>query len=658
VREAVDVADHDLRAATGLLDARHLAGDVEVTTGLLTAVRAAWRSKAPRRLAELHESCRERWATHGEVAHLLEPDLKQGRGGLRDVAALRAIATAQVVDVHWRDVRAAYDMLLDARDALHLVTGRATAHLLLQEQDAVAAQLDLAGADLLAQAVAIAARRISFALDMSWQAVERWTAGRRRAWSPRTRLAVRRPLAQGVVEQDGEVGLARDAEPAGDPVLGLRVAAAAARADLPIAPHALQRLRAELPALPEPWSEEARNTLVTLLGSGPPLVRVIEAIDQYGLLDRALPEWTDVRCRPQRNPVHRYTVDRHLIETAVAAAAFTRDVTRPDLLLLSALFHDIGKGQPGDHTANGVRLVGPIASRIGLPRDDTATLVALVRHHLLLPETATRRDLDDPATIDRVLDAVDGSVELLDLLHALTKADAAATGPAAWSDWKASLVAQLVHRARALAAGADPPAAAPPDTALLALASGGATVVEITPGAVVVAAGGGVPVLSSAAGALSLNRLDVLGAAASTVDTVRYVRFDVRPRFGSPPDPERLRADVRRALCGQLDLEARLAERERAYARSPEVPARPRARVLWFDDAATGALVLELRAADSVGLLHRVTAALERCGAEVRSARVATLGAEVVDAFYLAHERGHEVDRDKVEQEVLAAAER
>jgi [protein-PII] uridylyltransferase len=655
VSEALAVAARDLKAGAGLLDARHIAGDPQLTSELLKAARSAWRSKAAARLAELRESCVRRWDANGEVAHLLEPDLKEGRGGLRDVGVLRAIATAQVVDVHWRDVRAAHANLLDTRDALHLVTGRPQERLRLQEQDGVAALLGFSDADVLIHAVASSARRVAFALDTAWRAVERWSTSRRRGWSPRKPLVVRRPLADGVVEQDGEVLLAREAAPATDPVLGLRVAAVAARADVPVGPYALERLQVELVAMPEPWSEEARNTLVTLLGSGPALVAVWEALDQHDLLGRMLPEWEAVRSRPQRNAVHRYTVDRHLVATAVEAAAFARRVSRPDLLLLGALFHDIGKGEPGDHTVNGERMVAGICSRLGLSPADSGTLVAMVRHHLLLPDTATRRDLDDPATIDTVVEAVDGSVELLDLLHALTEADAAATGPAAWSDWKAGLIAELVERARALARGHELPWPAPANPEIVARARGGETVVEVGPDEIVVSATDAAGLLSRAAGVLSLHRLDVLAAAASTVDGVAYIRFAVHPRFGSEPDPVRVRIDVRRAVAGELDVEERLAERERAYSRpSTPVVATPAPRVLWFDDAATDAVVLELRAADSLGLLHRVTAALERCGAEVRSARVATLGGDVVDAFYL----GGAVDRDDVEQAVLAAAAR
>ncbi|WP_258039868.1 HD domain-containing protein, partial [Streptomyces sp. SM1] len=273
----------------------------------------------------------------------------------------------------------------------------------------------------------------------------------------------RSPLAEGVVEQDGEVVLARAARPERDPVLPLRAAAAAAQSGLPLSLHAVRRMAAGARPLPTPWPAEAREQLVTLLGSGPPTVQVWEALEAEGLVNRLLPDWERVRCRPQRNAVHLWTVDRHLIETAVRASEFTRRVHRPDLLLVAALLHDIGKGWPGDHSVAGEVIARDVAARIGFDRHDVTVIATLVRHHLLLVETATRRDLEDPATVRAVAEAV-ASEGTLELLHALTEADALATGPAAWSSWRASLVTDLVKRVSAVLSGdvPDDPAAAAP----------------------------------------------------------------------------------------------------------------------------------------------------------------------------------------------------
>ncbi|MFD8983430.1 [protein-PII] uridylyltransferase, partial [Streptomyces sp. NPDC059564] len=462
--EARKTAAEDLKAHLGLLDARLVAGDAGLLAGVRTSVLADWRNQAVRRLPELHALCRERAERAGELRFLLEPDLKEARGGLRDVTALRAVAASWLADAPREGLTEARRRLLDARDALHLVTGRATDRLSLQEQPQVAARLGLLDADALLREVYEAARVISYAGDVTWREVGRVL--RARAARPRLRgllgtrgapAAERAPLAEGVVESDGEAVLALGARPDRDPVLPLRFAAAAAQAGLPVSLHAVRRLAAQAGPLPVPWPAEAREQLLTLLGAGEPTVAVWEALEAEGLITRLLPDWERVRCRPQRNPVHTWTVDRHLIETAVRASELARRVSRPDLLLMAALLHDIGKGWPGDHSVAGETIARDMAARVGFDPEDVAVLGALVRHHLLLVDTATRRDLDDPATVKAVAVAV-GSTGTLEILHALTEADALATGPAAWSTWRGSLVADLVARVAAVLRGA-PPAA-------------------------------------------------------------------------------------------------------------------------------------------------------------------------------------------------------
>ena len=264
--------------------------------------------------------------------------------------------------------------------------------------------------------------------------------------------------------------LARSADPATDPVLPLRAAAAAAQAGLALAPRTLARL-AGCPPLPVPWPAEARDALAALLGAGQAAIGVWEALDQEELITRLLPDWERVRNRPQRNPLHTFTVDRHLVETAAHAAALTRTVARPDLLLIAALLHDIGKGWPGDHRLTGEVLARDTAARLGLGAGEADLVARAVRHHLLLPQTATRRDLDDPVTVAQVAQAV-GSRPLLELLHALAIADGQATGPAAWNDWKAGLVSELVRRVGAALGGEPPPAPLPLRAEQIALAAG------------------------------------------------------------------------------------------------------------------------------------------------------------------------------------------
>ncbi len=441
----------------------------------------------------------------------------------------------------------------------------------------------------------------------------------------------------------------------------MRVAAAAARHGLRISPGTLEWLARHCPPLPRPWPEPARAAFAQLLGSGPSLVPTWEACDRFGLITAWLPEWARVRSAPQHNPVHRYTLDRHLIECVAAAARYARDVARPDLLFLGALLHDIGKGLHGDHSIVGVDIATAIAESIGVAPADVTEIGVLIRWHLLLPEVATRRDLGDPQTVRHVAETV-GDVETLELLHALSRADAIATGPAAWSAWKERLVADLVARVRAALVTGSVAPSMPSDARHTPLAAGPLPAVEIAPDRVVVAAADRLGLLAAVAGCLTLHRLDVVSADTATVigaaGPVAVVSCRVQPRDTTGPDRQRLAADLNRALSGELKVDEALAARVRSTSRlrgGGRREAAP-ARVVWAVDQATDATILELRASDDVGLLYRVAHALELAGANVRSARISTLGSDVVDAFYLLGEWSSAADRSTVEHAVLAAA--
>ncbi|MEU9928412.1 [protein-PII] uridylyltransferase [Streptomyces anulatus] len=682
--EARKTAGEDLKVQLGLLDARPVAGDLGLVASLRTAILADWRNQAPKRLPALHELCQERAERMGELQFLLEPDLKEARGGLRDATALRAVAASWVADAPREGLAEARRTLLDTRDALHLTTGRATDRLALQEQDQVAQALGLLDADTLLRKVYEAARTVSYATDVTWREVNRVL--RARSVRPKLRAMLsgglgskaapeRTPLADGVVDADGEVVLARAARPERDPVLPLRAAAAAAEAGLPLSRHLVRHLAATAQPLPVPWPPEAREELVTLLGAGEATVGVWEALEAEGIITRLLPDWERVHCRPQRNAVHTWTVDRHLVETAVRAASLTRRVHRPDLLLVAALLHDIGKGWPGDHSVAGEVIARDMATRIGFDKHDVGVIATLVRHHLLLVETATRRDLDDPATVRSVAEAV-SSASTLELLHALTEADALATGPAAWSSWRASLVTDLVKRVAAVLAGESPeepeeaaPSAEHERLAVEALRTGEPVLAlhtrpeepagdgEVEPVGVelLIALPDRPGVLPAAAGVLALHRLTVRAADLRAVELpnelgeradLLLLSWRVAAEYGSLPQAARLRADLVRALDGSLDIRARLAEREAAYPRRRGVKAPP-PRVTVAAAGSRRATVIEVRAQDAPGLLHRIGRALEQSAVRVRSAHVSTLGANAVDAFYVTGTDGEPLSPDR-----------
>jgi [protein-PII] uridylyltransferase len=282
-----------------------------------------------------------------------------------------------------------------------------------------------------------------------------------------------------------------------------------------------------------------------------------------------------------------------------------------------------------------------IAIRMGFVEADADVIATLARHHLLLPDTALRRDLEDPATIRIVADAVSGSTQVLSLLHRLAIADSQATGPAAWSEWKSGLIADLVARVEKALGGAPVPNQAGLDDEGRTLAERGELALIVRDREVIVAAPDRAGVLHRTAGVLALHLLDIRQASIHTHSGMAVNSFVVEPRFGRMPDPAIVRGDLARAFAGELPLGERLQEKDRAYAfRADQKPP----TLLWFDGQATGATVLEIRAEDSIGLLTRITAALEQCHLDVRSARVSSLGESVVDAFYLTDRTGRPID--------------
>ena len=645
-----EAADADARVALGLLDLRHLAGDSNLTLRLRTTVLAGWRRTARERLSGVHALVTKRHETVGELAHVSVPDLKEATGGLRDATVMRALVATWLVDVPHADLERGRTALLDVRDHLHAINGRAGDRISPEAWGPLAEALGLPDAEAAQRHVRRHGRRLAHLSRLTWRRVEAVLNTKARRGGRRPQLV---PLAPGLALASGEVVLDGHVAPAHDPLLLLRAAAEAAERDAVLSPVSAARLVVECPPLPVPWPAEARDLLVRLLASGRGLLGVWETLEETGALDQVLPEWEEIRLLPHASAIHRFTVDRHVVETCIEASSLIRRVTRPDLLAVAALLHDIGKGHTSDHSIAGAQMVGPVAARMGFTAEDQQVLSSLVRWHLLLAETATTRDPDDPVTAQDVADKV-GSPLVLSLLAALTEADALAASVKAWSSWRAQLVRGLVTKVEAelrqRSDGTSEPEERPDEVAIpTALAQGDAPVsfdvaLHDSGATVTVLAPDRVGLLADVSAVLALQKAPVRGARAWSQGEWAVSVWEVAH---DSLDPALLRRRFDLVTAGQGGLERLAAPAPDTL--EPTVQVRP--------EASQRATVLEVRAGDRAGLVHTVLSAVAGLGMTVRSAHVDTLGPQAVDVFYLC-EHGAEALSDVRASEAAHAVRR
>lgn len=711
VKDSTKLASVNLEAETSFLDARLIAGDERLFEEFRSDALRLTRKRGGKFVEALREEAAARHAREGNASYLLEPNLKDGAGGLRDRSIVGWLAAAfessvpDVAAVEAETFAQAGEMLFRARNRLHYLTGRASDVLLLAHQEQIATELGYRGngrpaVDAFLRDLYAAARVIAFAASTALAEL----SGRAQ------RKHSRRELAPGIALEDGRVRILDRVSPAADPTLAMRAFAEAAHAGAPVAAETLAWLRVEAGAGPAEyrWTDETRKAFFRLLASGERAARSLEAMDQTGLLERFLPEWEGVRCQPQHNVYHRFTVDVHLLTTVARACALEhemqdelardvwRDLADPGRVLLACLLHDIGKGTDEDHSILGETLALQIAKRIGVSREAGEDVVWLVRHHLLLPDTATRRDTDDENLVVETAASV-GDAERLKMLYVLSVADGRATGPAAWSPWKATLVGELftkvlhvlergevvgrdasdlvrlrtvelrqaltrypetvieahVHKMPRAYLLAFPTEVLIRHFALMAADLGPSEVrVHWTPGEahgvyeLVVVARDRPGLFSKVSGALALNGINVLAAQIFTRgDGVALEAFRVEGAHDHEIDPERwarVEANLQRALAGRISLDLRLAEKRETYDR-PSKGKREPARVVVDNRVSDFYTVVEVHATDRVGLLYAITRALADMELDIHAAKVATYADDIVDVFYV-----RDVDGQKV----------
>ena len=623
-------------------------------------------------LAHLARTVSDRHSQRGDVAFQIEPHLKEGRGGLRDVHAMgwASRALPGFADDFLVDLAPDVDTLLEARVELHRLTNRPTDILTLDDQDGVADALGDPTSNELMLRLALAARRIAWCSDEVWMRWERRRTASASITCTGLSLSVASPSVTDTSQltiEGGLVGVRPGVDVSADPLLLLRLAVLSAETGLVIGRDSLARLARDGAEMDEPWPREARRLFAALFRSGRSAIRVVEDLDQFGLMERLIPEWANVLCHPQRNVMHTWTVDRHLCEAAANAAELADRVSRPDLLVVGTLLHDIGKGFPGDHTDVGVEVIGRIGERMGYSPEDVAVLVDLCRHHLLLPDVATRRDLSDPGTIRAVAAAVD-SVPFLELLAALTEADSKATGPSAWGSWKAGLLADLVNRTARVLQGGSPrevAAAEFPDAEVTELMAAGRRVIDGGGTSFTVVVPDRPGLFTAMAGVLAVCGLEVLDAAAYSEDPepgsgrtpMAACQFVLQPPQAGSVDWPRVIETAERALDSRLALQARVARkaREQSRYRRRMAAAPPRREVIIDNAISDGSTVVEVHAPDELGLLYRLTQVLRELRLDIRTAKVQTLGPLVVDSFYLQNGEGAKITDEELVAELHLA---
>lgn len=685
-KEAIDNASRDLHAATALLTSRFIGGERALYDELIDR-RDRWVARDSRRLVgRIMAEVAGRHARVDRAGWSLAPDLKEDIGGFRDLHSLTWIAAITRERTNDPRLDAASEYLGAVREALHAEVAHKTDVMRLDLQPRVAKRLGLGGSegtDRLMSGVHSKARDVEHITRRALR-----SAGSPATGGPR-RSGTLSSLGHGVALDEGVLTFSEPPGPG--TVMWLLAEHAASGKD--VAPGAIGAAeRAMSKVDPGAWPECLEPFLALLRGRHAP--SALELLDHTGGLVALIPEWVRIRGRAQHDLYHRYTVDGHsfiavaevgrVIDGDPVAKAAAEAAGDLDTLFLAALLHDIGKGSGEDHSGVGSLSAGAACRRMGLSEDDVQEVSRLVLLHLLLPDTATRRDIDDGAVVSAVADRV-GSLRTLKLLYLLAAADGWATGPEAWTDWKAALVASLYRKVLvALETGKIPvrvdvtvkageiealePSVAgraeailstlPPsylDSAPIENISDEVRMLSepLGPGEVRTRIGQEelsgrvlltvcVPdrpgTLARTAGVLALHRVSVLSAQAfSTTAGMALERFVLEERGSSWDD---ILETLGAVYSGRLALDAHLERKAADYR--PALPIDPEVRIL--QDEASHSTVIEVRAPDALGLLYATTAGLSDLDLDIHVAKIDTLGERVVDVFYVRTPWGTKID--------------
>ncbi len=709
VDEALSLSRTDMTVRTALLEARPLAGDAALTEDFLWRFRGTVTNADPRTfIAAKMEERDTRHAKAGATRYRVEPNIKDGKGGLRDLNTLFWIARslapesplgARVLDDlltprERRTFDEAFDFLWRVRAHLHLAAGRAEEKLTFDLQPEVARRMGWRGRGdepaverfmrryfLVARDVGALTRAMSATLEARQQkrtlSLSRLMPGRKKS------LGV-----PGFVLDGGRLSVTGPEVFAEDPVKLLTLFVCADQHDLDLHPHAFSAVTRSLNLVTPKLRRDARATaaLLHVLAHGQRPYRVLTIMNEAGLLGRFLPEWGRIVGQTQFNMYHAYTVDEHTLQ----AIGIINDIQRgklkddhplasevvhliadPEALMLAMLLHDVGKGGDRGQLEDGAISARRACERLGIEPRRIEIVVWLVRHHLALSDYAQKRDVSDPATVRAFAELV-GDPERLRMLLVLTVADIRAVGPGVWNSWKGQLMRSLYARVEALFRGEDLEAVDPlsehADLVARALGKGGVAVEARTCVAgrieetteIALAARDRPGLFADLAAVLAAAGADVTGArVATTADGTALDVFQVQDGADQPygqSEPRRLKS-----LIAALEAAARGKTPVAPPAMPRSTPRRAvfdvRPVVMIDNTASADATVIEVSGADRPGLLAELSRTLSDHDLSIRSAHVAGFGERAVDSFYVTDRKGRKVTSDGLLDEVHAALE-
>ncbi len=731
--ECVRLAKQDVTIRTALLEARFLWGDEALFDDLRKKFWAEIATGSGQDFVDAKLAERDARHHHqGESRYLVEPNIKEGKGGLRDLQTLYWIGKYlyRVSDAgdlirhnvftkdEYETFQKAEAFLWDVRVRLHYLMGRAEERLSFDAQPALAAQLGFAdetprhAVEKFMRAYFLVAKDVGDLTRIFCAALEVQNRKRRASLS-RILPGFLKPRGKG---DDFFVETARlNAHPGvfkRDPVNFIRIFHIAEAKNIDIHPDALRTITRSLDLIDDELrrNPEANKLFLETLCSKRDPEWALRMMNEAGVFGKFVPEFGRIVALMQFNMYHHYTVDEHLIRAVGNVSLIERGQLKNEHPLASdiikriepraplycaILLHDIAKGLPGDHSDAGAAIAGSLCPRLGLSPEDTATVAWLVQNHLIMSDTAQRRDISDPKTVHDFV-AIVQSPEMLRLLLVLTVADIRAVGPGVWNGWKGQLLRELyfeaetamtgvdtvrAHNARveeakaALAARlADLPAearerallrhydsywlafdaetherharmltSADAKGDLLTLAAESNAFRSISDIAIYTPDHPGL--FAQIAGAIAASGGSIVDAKAfTTSDGFALDVFSVQDAdggpFGDAPRIERLRQTIGKILKGEIWPRALIAKRA---SKSRASAFKVRSRVNFDNDASHTATVVEVRGPDRIGFLYDVTTALFESGLSISSAMICTYGERVVDVFYVRDGYGHKI---------------